>query len=93
MKKLLLVVSLFLTTAPALASEKTATFAVPGMTCALCPVTVKTAIGRVPGVKSVATDVDAKTATVVFDDALASPANIADASANAGYPATLGALK
>lgn len=63
------------------------TFAVGNMTCALCPLTVKTAMERVNGVRSVTVDFGAKTATVTFDPAVATADAIAAASANAGYPA------
>lgn len=74
---------------PAAAQEaaETLTFAVENMTCALCPVTVKTAMEAVPGVQAVAIDFEAKTATVTFDPATATPEAIAAASTNAGYPA------
>ena len=75
------------------ASEHTVKFSVPGMTCPLCPITVRTAIGKVPGVKSVTTDFDAKSATVIFDDAKTTPQAIAEASANAGYPVNMTDLK
>lgn len=68
----------------------TTTFAIENMTCALCPVTVKSAMERVDGVQSVEIDFDAKTATVTFDPTVATPEAIAAASTNAGYPATTG---
>lgn len=68
-------------------SEQTATFNVENMTCAMCPITVRTAMEKVNGVKSVVVDYDTKTATVIFNPAIATPAQIAAASANAGYPA------
>lgn len=68
-------------------AEITATFTIANMTCALCPVTVKSAMKRVKGVKSVHIDFDAKTATVVFDPSVATTEAIAAASTNAGYPA------
>ena len=68
-------------------AERIATFDVPGMTCALCPVTVRKAVEGVAGVKSVTVDFDARTATVVFDPAKTTTEAIAAASANAGYPA------
>lgn len=71
------------------ATERTVVFAVENMTCALCPITVKTAMERVPGVRSVVINFDAKTATVVFDPASATEDAIAAASANVGYPAHL----
>ncbi len=78
-----------LATVPAVAGQHTATFSVPNMTCPLCPVTVATAIRHLDGIVSVSTDVDAKTATVVFDDGKTSSAAIAAASTNAGYAAAL----
>ena len=77
--------------APANASapsqDRIQTFAIENMTCALCPVTVRKAMEGVSGVKSVSVDFDNKTATVVFDPAVADSAAIAAASTNAGYPA------
>ncbi|MDX8447363.1 heavy-metal-associated domain-containing protein [Mesorhizobium captivum] len=80
---------LLLVAAPVAAAQRTATFSVPDMTCPLCPATVATAIKHLDGIVSVSTDVNAKTATVVFDDSKTSPAAIADASTNAGYAAAL----
>ncbi len=62
-------------------------FDVPDMTCALCPLTVKTAMSGVEGVQSVEVDFDTRSATVIFDPALTDVAAIAEASAQAGYPA------
>lgn len=70
--------------APALAEI---TFDVPGMTCALCPVTVKAAMSGVKGVQSVEVNFDARTAHVIFDPTLTDAAAIAFASEQAGYPA------
>jgi mercuric ion binding protein len=75
--------------AQAASSEQTATFDVPGMTCALCPVTVRKAMEGVEGVKKVEVDFEARTATVVFDPSVTSIDFIAAASANAGYPAAV----
>ena len=66
---------------------ETASFAVEGMWCALCPLTVKTAIERVEGVREVVVDYQSQSATVTFDPALTNDAAIAAASTNAGYPA------
>lgn len=71
------------------AALRTMSFTIENMTCALCPVTVKSAMERVSGVRSVRIDFDAKTATVVFDPSVATPEAIAAASANAGYPAAV----
>ena len=67
---------------------ETKVFRVEQMTCATCPIAVKTAMGAVKGVTFVEVDFNAKTATVMFDPAVATPAQIAAASTNAGYPAT-----
>jgi len=78
---------ILISAAQAAETEQTATFDVPGMTCALCPVTVRKAMEGVAGVKSVTVDFDARTATVVFDPSVTTAEAIIAASANAGYPA------
>ncbi|WP_049307444.1 cation transporter, partial [Pseudomonas aeruginosa] len=51
MKKLLASFALAtLVAAPAWAATQTVTLAVPGMTCAACPITVKKALTKVEGV-------------------------------------------
>ncbi|MEX2648183.1 MAG: heavy metal-associated domain-containing protein [Alphaproteobacteria bacterium] len=72
----------------AAATERTETFAIENMTCATCPITVRISMEQVDGVKSVQVDFDAKTATVVYDPSVATIEAIAEASTNAGYPAT-----
>lgn len=79
----------FAQSATAAATLTQVTFEVPDMTCALCPVTVKTAMSKVEGVQSVEIDFDARSATVIFDPALTDAAAIAEASAQAGYPANV----
>ncbi len=69
--------------------ERTQIFAIENMTCATCPITVKTAMGKVDGVRSVNIDYEAKTATVVYNSSMTTAEQIADASTNAGYPASL----
>lgn len=69
------------------AAERSVTYAVENITCATCPLTIKTAIKRLDGVKSVDVDFDKKTATVVFDDEKVTEAAIANASRDAGFPA------
>ena len=44
------VIALIVLATPAAAATRTVTLSVPGMTCALCPITVKTALTRVKGV-------------------------------------------
>lgn len=69
------------------ASVRTSVFAVSKMTCATCPIAVKTAMGRVAGVKQVKVDFEAKTATVTYDPAIATLTTIAMASTDIGFPA------
>lgn len=76
--------------APPVASAtglRTQVFTVAQMTCATCPITVRTAMAAVKGVSAVVVDFDTKQATVTFDPLVATPQQIADASTNAGYPA------
>lgn len=63
---------------------------VENMTCALCPITVKRAMEGVEGVTAVEIDFEARTATVLFDTTATNADAIAEASANAGYPAVTG---
>lgn len=69
------------------AGERIVIFAVDNMTCASCPYIVKATMAAVPGVANVTVSLEAKTATVTFDDAKTNPHAIAAASMNAGYPA------
>jgi periplasmic mercuric ion binding protein len=92
MKKSLSVLALIasvMTASTAFAAERTVTFAVDNMTCASCPYIVKTSMTAVPGVANVTVSLEAKTATVTFDDAKTNADIIAVASMNAGYPAHL----
>jgi len=88
MKTLLLAVALTLSSGTAWAAERTVTLDIQNMTCALCPITVSTAIKGVKGVKSVDVNFEAKTATVIFDDAVSNVDTVAQASTDAGYPAS-----
>jgi mercuric ion binding protein len=71
---------------PALAAERSTTFSIANMSCALCPITVKSAIAQAPGVISVEVDADLGRAIVRYEDEHATTAAIAAASTNAGYP-------
>jgi len=90
MKKLgTIVAAMSLLVAPAWAAPRTVTLAVPGMTCAACPVTVKKALTRVPGVADVHVNLERKEAIVTFDDGKTSVAALLKATADAGYPSTI----
>jgi len=87
--RFLMLLPLLLSASVAAAAERTVTLTVENMTCALCPITVRTAIEHVTGVRNVQVDFDSKTAVVVFDDAEATVEDLAEASRLAGYPAAL----
>ena len=89
MSRTAIVLALLLVAPSALAAERTVRMHVENMTCAACPIAVRTAMERVPGVKDVKVDLEGKTATVVFDDAQATVDEIAEASRLAGFPASV----
>lgn len=74
---------------PALAAQKTVTLAVPGMSCAACPITVKKALTRVDGVTRAEVDYDKRQAMVTFDDSRTSVDQLTRATAGAGYPSSV----
>lgn len=88
MQKAMLVIAVMGLTGPASAAEARVTLAVSNMTCATCPIAVRTAIRRVPGVEAVEVDFDRKIAIVTYDDALVNIEMLAAASRDAGFPAT-----
>lgn len=71
------------------AASKTVTLAIPGMTCPVCPITVKKALSRVEGVTQTSVNLDKKEARVTFDDTKTSIAAIRKATADAGYPSSV----
>ena len=81
--------ALLLLAIPAWAAPRTVTLAVPGMTCATCPITVKKALTRVTGVTKVDVDLDNLQAVVTFDDAKTTVAALTKATTDAGYPSTV----
>lgn len=64
-----------------------AVFEVENMTCAACPITARTAMGRVQGVQAIEVDFERRRATVLFDSGRATARQIAEASRDAGYSA------
>ena len=69
--------------------QETVTLAVEGMTCPVCPITVRTALERVPGVKNAEVDLDTQSATVVFDPVTANVEALTAATTNAGFPSSV----
>jgi mercuric ion binding protein len=72
--------------APAWASPKTVTLNVSGMTCPVCPITVKKSLEKVPGVSKVDVRFEKKQVLVTFDDAKTNTDALVKATTNAGYP-------
>ena len=84
-----LLVAIALASSHVFAEMKTVTLSVPGMTCDLCPLTIKKAISKVPGVSNVEASYEKKQAVVAFDDARTTVEALTQATANAGYPSTV----
>ncbi len=72
--------------APAWASPQTVTLNVPGMTCPVCPITVKKALEKVPGVSKVEVRFEKKQVLVTFDDKKTNTDALVKATTNAGFP-------
>ncbi len=81
--------SALLLSSAAMAAEKTVKLSIPGMNCASCPYMVKQAISTVDGIKSVTATMEDRSATVTFDEAVATIAEIQQATAEIGYPSTV----
>jgi periplasmic mercuric ion binding protein len=73
----------------ALAASRTVTLSVQNMTCAVCPITVKKALEHISGVHQVSVDYTTKTATVQFDDMIATVDKLTEATKNAGFPSSI----
>jgi mercuric ion binding protein len=74
--------------APVWAGPQTVTLAVPGMTCAACPITVKQALSKVDGVTKTEVIFEKREAIVTFDNAKTNVNALTEATKNAGYPST-----
>lgn len=68
------------------AATQTVTLSVPGMNCAACPITVRTAISRVAGVSKAEVYFAKRQAVVTFDDTTTSIDALTRATRDAGYP-------
>lgn len=88
-KRLFASLALAVLAAPALAATQTVTLSVPGMTCPVCPITVKKALSSVEGVSKAAVNFDKREAVVTFDDARTSIRKLTKATEDAGYPAAV----
>jgi mercuric ion binding protein len=75
--------------APAWSAPRTVTLSLPTMDCAVCPITVKKALGKVDGVSRAEVDFGKRQAIVSFDDAKTSAEALMRATKDAGYPSTV----
>ena len=90
MRKLLASLALAsLVATPVWAATQTVTLAVPGMTCAACPITVKTALTKVDGVTKAEVSFENREATVTFDDTKTNAPALTKATEDAGYPSSV----
>ncbi|NWC82173.1 mercury resistance system periplasmic binding protein MerP [Pseudomonas putida] len=90
MKKLLVSFALAtLVATPAWAAIQTVTLAVPGMTCAACPITVKKALTKVEGVTKAEVSYEDREAVVTFDDTKTNAPALTKATEDAGYPSSV----
>ena len=69
-------------------ASQTVVLDVQNMTCELCPITVKSALGKVPGVADTKIDLATRTATVKFDPDKVNAAMLVKATTSAGFPST-----
>ena len=89
MRKRLLIALLAVPLTALAANPQTVVLDVKNMTCALCPITVKRALGKVPGVADIKIDVTTMTATVKFDPDQSNVAALVNATTNSGFPSAL----
>ncbi|PPC93259.1 mercury resistance system periplasmic binding protein MerP [Methylotenera mobilis] len=89
MNKLFASLVLAAVAAPVWAATQTVTLAVPGMTCAACPITVKKALSKVEGVSKVDVGFEKRETVVTFDDAKTSVQKLTRATEDAGYPSSV----
>ena len=87
----LAILSMFLASGPAFASEntETVTYSVENMTCATCPIVVRKAMQRVLGVKVVQVSLETASEIVTFDPSMTTAKEIGQASTDVGFPAIL----
>ncbi len=86
---LALAAALSMLASPVWAALQTVTLAVPGMTCPVCPITVKKALTRVDGVTKAEVNFDKRQAVVTYDDAKTNVETLTKATADAGYPSSV----
>lgn len=86
---MILLVALMLSASASFAAEKTITLSVPGMNCPSCPYMIEQSISVVDGVQSADAELETRTCSVTFDDAVATVEDISGATAGIRYPSTI----
>src|SRR5439155_26111808 len=86
MKSVIGVMCLVAIATPAWAASKTVSLDVPGMTCPVCPITVKKALNKVSGVSKVEVSYEKKEARLTFDDGKTDTKALVKATTDAGFP-------
>jgi mercuric ion binding protein len=86
MKKLIFCIALTAVAGPLSAAPQIVTLSVPGMDCAVCPITIKKALMKVQGVSKATVNLEKREAVVTFDDAATSISALTRATTDAGYP-------
>ena len=71
------------------AAPRSVTLVLEGMYCAMCPVTIKTALDFADGVDEVKVTRDPDEAVIRYDDAKTSPAKLIEVVKKSGYGAHL----
>ena len=80
------VITALVLTAPVWASPQTVTLNVAGMTCPVCPTTVKKVLEKGEGVSNVDVRFEKKQVLVTFDDPKTNTDALVKATTNAGFP-------
>ena len=71
------------------AEPKLAVLDVQGMTCSLCPITIRKALEQVPGVLEAKADFATRRTEVKYDPDKVTPQRLAQAVSEAGFPAKI----
>lgn len=74
-------------------AQKTVTLSVPGMSCATCPIEVKTALTKLGGLVDVKSNLGMRETSVVYDDTQVSLDALTRATKDAGFPSTVAEVK
>ncbi len=88
MKKLFFLLTLFYSQG-IFAAQQTVSLELIGMYCAMCPVTIRTALDMSNGVESVKVSRDPDKAVIIYDNTETSPEKLIKVVVDAGYNAAV----